>query len=319
MAIERVSACDGVRVSVVMPVHNAAAYVERAVRSALNSDLRELEVIVVDDGSQDQSAATVTAIADPRLVLLRMPPSGGPSLPRNVGIAHARAPYVALLDSDDELKPHKLSAAVDALDRHPTAGFAFTDFESIDENGTLISQSVLADYLARPTLTAGPAEAGWRVIPQEILARALVYENFIGTSGVVLRKELLSIVGAFDESLRYSEDRDLWFRIAHQSDALFWNQVGHSYRIRRGSLSDGPQIPIARARIAVLQREQRRWNRGEFAIRCQINNLVAANLAAIGYEERRRHRLRAVAMYLRAFVVSPQMRWLRGLLGSLVS
>ena len=54
MAIERVSACDGVRVSVVMPVHNAAAYVERAVRSALNSDLRELEVIVVDDGSQDQ-------------------------------------------------------------------------------------------------------------------------------------------------------------------------------------------------------------------------------------------------------------------------
>ena len=109
----------------------------------------------------------------------------------------------------------------------------------------------------------------------------MVYENFIGTSGVVLRKELLSIVGAFDESLRYSEDRYLWFRIAHQSDALFWNQVGHSYRIRRGSLSDGPQIPIARARIAVLQREQRRWNRGEFAIRCQINNLVAANLAAM--------------------------------------
>src|SRR5689334_3583175 len=105
-----------IRVSVVMPVHNAAAYVERAVRSALASDLQELEVIVVDDGSQDQSAAIVAAIADPRVVLLHMPPSGGPSRPRNAGIARARAPYVALLDSDDELKPSKLSAAIGALD-----------------------------------------------------------------------------------------------------------------------------------------------------------------------------------------------------------
>ena len=122
--------CDmdcGPRVSVVMPVHNAAAYVERAVRSALASDLHELEVIVVDDGSEDESAAIVAAIADPRIVLLRMPPSGGPSRPRNAGIARARAPYVALLDSDDELKPHKLLAAADALDRYPHAGFAFTD------------------------------------------------------------------------------------------------------------------------------------------------------------------------------------------------
>lgn len=308
-----------IRVSVVIPVHNAAAYVERAVRSALASDLRELEVIVVDDGSQDQSAAIVAAIADPRIVLLRMPPSGGPSRPRNTGISRARAPYVALLDSDDELKPNKLLAAADALDRYPHVGFAFADFESIDEHGGLIRQSVLADYLARSTLTVGQAQADWRVIPQRSLARALVCENFIGTSGVVLRKALLSEVGAFDESLTHSEDRDLWFRLAHRSDALYWNRVGHSYRVRSGSLTDGPRIPIARARIAVLQREKKRWSRGERTIHRQIDNLIAANLAAIGYAERRRRRLQAVVMFARAFAVSPQVRWLRGLLGSVVS
>ena len=92
---------EGVRVSVVMPVHNAAPYVEMAVQSALASDLRQLEVIVVDDGSEDQSAAIVEAISDPRVVLVRTPPSGGPSRPRNIGIARAKAPYVAFLDADD--------------------------------------------------------------------------------------------------------------------------------------------------------------------------------------------------------------------------
>ena len=130
---------------VVMPVHNAAAYVDQAVRSALASDLRELEVIVVDDGSQDQSTDIVAAIPDARVVLLRTPASGGPSRPRNIGIAHARAPYIAFLDADDVLKPSKLSAAVEALDRTPNAGFVFADFESIDEHGTLIRDSVLAD------------------------------------------------------------------------------------------------------------------------------------------------------------------------------
>lgn len=307
------------RVSVVMPVHNAAAYVERAVRSVLASDLPELEVIVVDDGSQDASASIVESIADPRVLLLRMSASGGPSRPRNAGIARARAPYVALLDSDDELKPGKLAAAVDALDRHPAVGLAFTDFESIDEDGTLICQSVLGDYRARNLLTAGEAQADWRVIPQRELARALVYENFIGTSGVVLRKALLADIGAFDESLTYSEDRDLWFRLAHHGDALYWNRIGHSYRIRRGSLTAGPGIPIARARIAVLERERKRWSRSERAVQRQIDSLVAANLAAIGYEERRRRRLQAIVLFARAFVLSREIRWLRALLGSLFS
>ena len=307
-----------VRVSVVMPVHNAAAYVGAAVRSALASDLRELEVIVVDDGSQDHSASIVAAIADPRVMLLRTPPSGGPSRPRNIGVTHARGDYIAFLDSDDVLKPGKLSAAVNALDRHPQVGLAFTDFESIDEHGKLLRKSVLHEYMAWPTLTSGSAEDDWHIVRQAALARALVYENFIGTSGVVLDKRLLADVGGFDESLRYSEDRDLWFRIAHRCDALFCSHVGHAYRVRPGSLSDSSQMRNAKARISVLYREKSRWERGERAIHRQIDSLVATNLAAIAYEERDHNRLRAMAMFARAFALSPRLQWLRGLFGSIL-
>ncbi len=307
-----------VRVTVVMPVHNAAAYVEAAVRSALASDLRELEVIVVDDGSQDHSASIVAAIADPRLTLLRMPASGGPSRPRNVGVAHARGEYIAFLDSDDVLKSDKLSATVSALDRRPQACLAFTDFESIDEQGELLHKSVLREYMAWTTLTSGTAEDDWHIVPQAALARALVYENFIGTSGVVLRKQLLADVGGFDESLSYSEDRDLWFRIAHRCDALFSSRVGHSYRLRPGSLSNSSQMRNAKARISALYREKSRWKRRERAIHRQLDSLVAANLAAIGYEERLHNRLRAIAMFARAFAISPRLQWLRGLIGSVL-
>ena len=142
------------------------------------------------------------------------------------------------------IKPDKLSAAVSALDRNPRAGFAFADFESIDEKGGTIKPSVLADYLAWPTLTRSPLELDWRLIPREQLARALVAENFIGTSGVIVRKAQLDEIGTFDESLAYSEDRDLWFRLAHRCDALFWNRIARRSAGRTTSapftVSSGP-------------------------------------------------------------------------------
>jgi glycosyltransferase involved in cell wall biosynthesis len=309
---------DRVHVSVVMPVYNAEAYVEMAVRSALASDLDEIEVIVVDDGSTDRSAAIVAEIEDPRLVMVRLRPSGRPSRPRNVGIARARAPYVAFLDADDLIKPDKLSAAVNALDRQPEAGFAFADFERIDERGTLLRKSAIADFPMFHTLTSVPVGDNWHLIPQADLARGLLYENFIGTSGVVLRKHLLTEIGPFDESTVYSEDRDLWFRLAHRCGALYWNHVGHSYRDRPGNLTGGPEARNARDRITVLQREKSRWS--ERAARRQLDHLIAENLAAIGYEQRHRgHHLRPIGLFARAFATSPDRRWLRAMLGSILS
>lgn len=305
------------RVSVIVPVHNAEAYVESAVRSALASDLRELEVIVVENGSTDKSAAVLAKIQDARVVTVHLPPSRGPARPRNVGIARARAPYVAFLDADDLLKHDKLSGAVSALDRHAQAGFAFGDFEHIDASGNVMRPSAMKDFPRFRALSSVPLEEEWRLIAQTQLAEGLLYGNFIGTSGVVLRKHLLAEIGPFDESTVYSEDLDLWFRLAHRCAALYCSRVGHSYRDTPGSLTYRPHSQNARDRITVLEREKIR--RTDSVARRQLNNLIAQNLANIGYDERcRRHRFRSIAAFARAFAKFPDFRTLRGILGSML-
>lgn len=308
---------DAARVSVVVPVYNAERYIEQTLRSVLTSDLRELEVLVVDDGSKDRSAAIIRQINDPRLTLLQQAASGSPARPRNVGLAHARAPYVAFLDADDLIRPDKLSSAIAALDQHPEAGFAFADFEHIDGEGRVLEPSVLAFKIAECAIATRRVEGSWHLISQAELERGLLQRNFIGTSGVVARRNLLESVGAFDEGLVYAEDLDLWFRLAHRCGALYSDVVGHAYRLAPGSLTYTPNVRTASDRITVLRRERaRRSLRRE---RRHLDRLIAESLGAIGYEHRRNHnRWPSMGAFAQALVTNPDVRWLRALVGSFV-
>jgi glycosyltransferase involved in cell wall biosynthesis len=297
------------RVSVVIPMHNTERYIGAAVHSALDPSLPDVEVLVIDDGSTDQSMAAARAIDDPRVTLIQVAASGGPSRPRNIGIERARAPYVSLLDSDDLLKPNKLASSVAALNRCPSAGLAFGDFEKIDADGNAYELSVKYAYPMFRELRTQPAGDDWRLIPQAAFARALLYENFIGTSGVVVRTSVARAVGGFDETLANSNDRDLWFRLAHTCDALYSPHVGHSYRVHSESIMHRPPIRNALSRTTVLRREKARWRDRD--ARRQLNRLIAENYAATGYHQRRhRQRWAAARSFLRAFAVSREGRWL---------
>lgn len=107
-------------VSVVIPMFNRAATIRRAVDSALAQSFHDIEVIVVDDASRDDSVAIVAAINDPRVRLLHRERNGGASAARNTGVAAARGALVAFLDSDDEWFPSKLEIQVAALEAAPT-------------------------------------------------------------------------------------------------------------------------------------------------------------------------------------------------------
>ncbi len=223
---------------------------------------------------------------------------------------------MALLDADDVLKPDKLSSALAALDQHPQAGIAFGDFEHIDPEGRLLAPATLNTYPELQGLQARPWRNGWQSIPQREFARGLLYENFIGTSGTVLRRSVLQQVGLFDESLNYSEDRDLWFRLAHTCDALYRDAVGHSYRITAGSLTLRPGSQQGRQRITVLRRERARWSSA--AELRQIDRLIAENLGGIAWDQRKNGRRAAsIATFAQAFLTSPSLRWVRGAAGSL--
>jgi glycosyltransferase involved in cell wall biosynthesis len=305
------------RISVVMPAYNTERYITAAVRSALESGESAVEVLVIDDGSTDRTVETVRAIKDTRVRITSIAPSGGPSRPRNVGISQARAPYVALLDSDDLLKPHKLATSVAALDRNLSAGFAFGDYERIDADGRLLEASVLGGYPTFCGLSSIELKDSWRLIPQPELARGLLYENFIGTSGVVIRSDLARSLGGFDETLTCSEDRDMWFRLARCCDALYSPRIGHSYRKHESSLTQRPSIRCALSQIKVLRGEKAHWR--DRASRRQLNRRISEHLAGIGYRRREQcQRWAAVWAFSRAFLTSPELRWIRGLLGSLV-
>jgi glycosyltransferase involved in cell wall biosynthesis len=303
------------RVSVVMPAYNTERYIAAAVRSALDASAPDVEVLVVDDGSTDRSVAEVRAIDDPRVTVIPIAASGGPSRPRNIGIGHARAPYISVLDSDDLLKPGKLVASVTALDRYPSAGFAFGNFEKMDADGNVFETSFSYAYPVFRGLKSEPAGGDWRLIPQSELARGLLYENFIGTSGVVMRRDLAMTLGGFDETLGNGDDLDLWFRLAHRCDALYSPSVGHSYRVHSTSLIHGPPIRNAASRIKVLRRERARWR--DRAARRHLDRRIAENLAGIGYQQRlRRKRWLAVRSYLHAYATSPERRWLASLIAA---
>jgi glycosyltransferase involved in cell wall biosynthesis len=303
------------RASVVIPTYNAERYIAAAVRSALDPSLPDVEVLVVDDGSTDRSVAEARAIDDPRVTVITIPASGGPARPRNIGIRRARAPYVSLLDSDDLLKPGKLAASVTVLDSCPSAGFVFGDFEKMDADGNVFETSFSYAYPVFRGLKSEPAGGDWRLIPQSELARGLLYENFIGTSGVVMRKDLAMTLGGFDETLANGDDLDLWFRLAHRCDAVYSSSVGHSYRVHSTSIIHGPPIRNAVSRIRVLRGERARWR--DRAARRQLDRRIAENLDVIGYQQRlRRERWRAVRSYLHAYVTSPESRWLLGLIAA---
>jgi len=306
------------RVAVVIPAHNAERYIAATVRSALAADTPDVEVLVVDDGSTDRTVAQARTIDDPRLIVTSIAASGGPSRPRNIGIRQARAPYVSLLDSDDLLKPGKLAASAAALDRWPSAAFAFGNYERIDEDGNVFvtSSSYLYPMLRR--IKSQPVSDAWQLIAQSDLARALAYENFIGTSGVVMRKDLAIAVGGFDETITCGEDVDFWFRLAHRYDALYSPGVGHSYRVHSASiLRGGPPIENSSSCISVLRRERARW--AERGARRQLDRRIAAHLDVIGYQERlRRKRWRAVRSSLRAYATAPDGHRLVNLISAAV-
>jgi glycosyltransferase involved in cell wall biosynthesis len=184
------------RVSVVIPAHNAAATIRRALGSVLRQTYSHFEVCVVDDGSSDDTAARAEGV-DPRVRVLRQP-NQGVSAARNAGIATTTGPLMAFLDADDEWLPEKIERQVALLGRRPEVALVHTRALRIDAHGR----------------EAGLAPRRWLPDTYPALYRA----NHIVTSTVMARRRALEEAGGFDPALRITQDYDLWLRIAARAE-----------------------------------------------------------------------------------------------------
>lgn len=189
------------RVSVVIPLYNKVGLVGQTIGSVLAQTSQEFEIVVVDDGSTDQSAAVVRSFDDPRIRLLEQR-NAGAAAARNAGIKASRGEWIAFLDADDLWLPDHLAQHMALLDRHPQLQWSSGFFERRSKSGT-----------PRVALDLGFLS---RQMEGEVVrdALSLLPRGFLWTGAMVVRKSVFAEVGYLDPALRTAEDLDMWLRIA---------------------------------------------------------------------------------------------------------
>lgn len=206
-------------VSVVIPAYNAAWCVRKAIDSVLSQDYRNLEVIVVNDGSTDDTPAVLAAYG-PAIRVVHQP-NGGMSKARNAGIQAARGEYLAFLDSDDWWLPGKLARQVELLGSRPDLGFCSCNARVEDMEGRLLNLWECPNW-------AGPFVVHLFGSGADVPGSC---------SAVLARRALVLQVGGFDETLRGAEDPDLWIRLAAVSGYACLPQALAVVLRRPGSVS----------------------------------------------------------------------------------
>ncbi len=216
------TAQPGPGVSVVIPSYNCANYVGEAVESVLAQSRPPHEVIVVDDGSTDDTATALR----PYLGRIRVLSQANRGLPaaRNAGAALATAPWIAFLDADDTWLPEKLSRQMTLAD-DPAVALIYSDRFNTGARGTL------------------PAVQGHRLELYEgdIFVPLLVQGNHLTASSAVVRADVFRALGGFAEHLRAAEDWDLWVRVAENHRVAVCREPLVCYRYHATQMSGDPR------------------------------------------------------------------------------
>jgi glycosyltransferase involved in cell wall biosynthesis len=203
-------------VSVVIPTYNYGHCVTEAVDSALAQTYPAVEVLVIDDGSTDDTRARLAPYGD-RIRYVHQP-NQGLSAARNTGIRKANGSFIALLDSDDAFHPRKLEFQMGYLTSHPEIPF------------------LAAEHVYGSTRPPWPVPSDVPAVRRVSLEELVVRTRF-GPGGVVVRKDCFDRVGLFDESLRSVEDRDMWIRLAARFPIGLMEAPLWWYRSQPGSMS----------------------------------------------------------------------------------
>lgn len=227
-------------VSVVIPAYNHARFLAEAVASVHAQSYSRWEVIVVDDGSVDDTAAVAARLAGVRY---HRQPNGGASAARNAGIRLSRGSYLVFLDADDRLLPHALTAGVGVMERRPECAFT---------SGRYVLVGPEAELLERPEQRC----------PSRDHYAELLRGNYIGMHAtVVYRRGAVEAAGGFDVATPSCEDYDLYLRIARSHPVCCHSELVAEYR-QHGTNKSADPARMLRASMAVLDRQRKHAGTG---------------------------------------------------------
>ena len=202
------------RVTILMPVFNRERFADEAIRSVITQDFADFELLIVDDGSTDRTPEVLSAWAqrDPRIVVITSAENQGIPAALNLGLRHARSPYVARFDSDDIMMPRRLLAQAVVLDSEPEVVLVSCAYEMMDSEGS---------YLGT-----------WRGDePHEVVTWLLNFYNIVGGGGqVMFRRSEVIAEGGYTCEYPSSEDYDLWVRLLRRGRIVTLPLIGMKQR-----------------------------------------------------------------------------------------
>jgi glycosyltransferase involved in cell wall biosynthesis len=221
-------------ISVVIPAYNAQKTIVETISSVLQQTVSNFEIIVINDGSTDNTVSVLSTILDPRLKVFSYQ-NGGLSVARNRGIANATGEFISFLDADDLWTTDKLELQVAALKRNPDAGVVYSWTQFIDENNKLL-------FLQPPVYSEGD------IYPN------LLVSNFIASgSNIMVRRHYIDLVGDFDPTVNAVADWDYYLRLAARCSFVLVPQYQVLYRKSSQAMSSNVEL-MEKTILVVLDR-----------------------------------------------------------------
>jgi glycosyltransferase involved in cell wall biosynthesis len=222
-----------VKVSVIIPAYNQGAYLGLAIQSVLEQTHQDLEILVIDDGSTDDTRKVANQFIDKRIKYIYQD-NKGLSAARNTGIRYSEGVYLSFLDSDDMFLPEKIQLQVSMLDSQPELGFVAGQAIPIDESGCNVGK------IFKTPISDDPGQ--------------LLLGNPLHVGSVMLRRSCQEKVGFFDETLRSYEDWDMWIRLTVAGCKMGWvAQPVSYYRFHRAQMVRN-SAQMTTATFAVLEK-----------------------------------------------------------------
>jgi len=273
------------RVSTIMATYNYGQYLAGAIESALVQTYSDHELVIVDDGSTDDTPQVIASYRDnPRVRYFRTDHVGQPAA-KNYGIGQAQGELIAFLDADDLWQPEKLARQLPLFDASPDVGVVYSRFEMIDSQGALLAYD-------QPELYRG-----------DVLAQ-MFRQNFVGFSTCVVRRAVFEDVGKFNERIPMAIDYELWLRVARKWRFDYVDAPLLLYRTGHANLSQRSEERLQIA-LEIMDRFVASVGDDPRLSQPAIRQAYAETYCTLGLVRRERSRQAAAAALCRAIAWQP--------------
>ena len=296
------------KVSIVIPTYNCLDYLPKAIGSVLQQTHQDIELIIIDDNSNDGTSTYLASIQDHRIVKLSTLGVGAPQA-RNLGIEKATGEFIAFLDADDFWFPEKIERQLEFHQRYPDMAMSFTNYEHLTED-----YEVIVDCFSYWSQFQNRDE---QFINIDNPLEFIIENNVIGTSTVMVKADVFSQTDSFNADIKYGEDWELWLRMSENHQIGVLNSVEVGYLMRATSVTQTEDLKLRNlASIETIlkryQNNSQRWNLPQSSFKVAKARILEGY--ADYYRSLQQNR-QAIVYSFRSLVMAPQKRTLRHLIG----